>query len=104
MCQSRSARSHEGRHCNTVAVFRPGSFGVVRLGRAVCVATASVVLSVRVPSVPLGRLLEVGRVSAVMMVTGDSVTTSEWVASFGVWPFVFIAAGLLVVVIHDRMK
>jgi hypothetical protein len=39
-----------------------------------------------------------------MMVTGDAVTTSEWVASFGVWPFVFIVAGLLVVVIHDRLK
>jgi hypothetical protein len=49
-------------------------------------------------------LLEVGRVSAFMMVTGDTVTTSEWLASFGVWPFVFIALGLLVVVIYDRMK
>ncbi len=39
-----------------------------------------------------------------MMLTGDTVTTSEWVASFGVWPFVFIALGLLVVVIHDRLK
>jgi hypothetical protein len=39
-----------------------------------------------------------------MMVTGDTVTTSEWLASFGVWPFVFIALGLLVVVIYDRMK
>jgi hypothetical protein len=61
-------------------------------------------LSVRVPLVPFGRLFEVGRVSALMMVTGDTVTTSEWLASFGVWPFVFVAAGLLVVVIYDRLK